>query len=48
MLKAAVAASTFTASDNTLPPRLYVTVNLPPVISFSSPEEPQLELHITL
>ena len=30
------------------PPRLHVTVNLPPVISFSSVEEPQLEVRMTL
>lgn len=29
-------------------PRLHVTVNLPPVISFSSVEEPQLEVRMTL
>ena len=32
----------------TSPPRLHVTVNLPPVISFSSVEEPQLEVRMTL
>lgn len=29
-------------------PRLLVTVNLPPVISFSSAEEPHLEVRMTL
>lgn len=32
----------------TSPPRLHLTVNLPPVISFSSVEEPQLEVRMTL
>ena len=32
----------------TSPPRLHVTVNLPSVISFSSVEEPQLEVRMTL
>ena len=32
----------------TSPPRLHVTVNLPPVIPFSRVEEPQLEVHMTL
>ena len=30
------------------PPRLHVTVNLPPMISFTSVEEPQLEVRMTL
>ena len=32
----------------TSPPRLHVTVNLPSVISFSSVEEPQLEVRMTI
>lgn len=32
----------------TSPPRLHVTVNLPPVVSFSSVEEPHLEVRMTL
>ncbi len=37
-----------TTSASTSPPRLHVTVHLPPVISFSSIEEPQLEIQMTL
>ena len=32
----------------TATPRLHVTVNLPPAISFSSVEEPRLQVHMTL
>jgi hypothetical protein len=37
-----------TVSASTSPPRLHVTVQLPPVISFSSIEKPQLEVHLNL
>ena len=33
---------------STPPPRLYVTANLPPVISFSSIDQPQFEVRMTL
>ena len=36
------------SSASTSAPRLHVTAHLPPVISFSSIEEPQLEMHMTL
>lgn len=36
------------ASANPLKPRVHVTAHLPPIISFSSIEEPQLKMHMTL
>ena len=35
-------------SPSPSPPQMHVTVHLPPIISFSSPEKPQLEIHLTL